>query len=50
MSPDGLFAAVEEFPNDRAEERFDALVGIDSIKRQLATEARCGWSRPARQG
>jgi len=32
MSADGLFAAVEEFPNDRAQERFNGLVGIDSIK------------------
>ena len=39
MSTDGLFAAVEEFPNDRAQERFDGLVGIDSIKCQVATEA-----------
>ena len=39
MSADGLFAAAEEFPEDRARERFDQLVGIDAIKRQLVTEA-----------
>jgi len=39
MSADGLFAAVEEFPNDRAQERFDGLMGIDWIKCQVATEA-----------
>ena len=39
MSADGLFGAVEEFPNDSAQERFDGLVGIDSIKRQVAAEA-----------
>jgi AAA+ superfamily predicted ATPase len=40
VSAEGLFAAAEEFPDDRARERFDELVGIDTIKRQLATQAR----------
>jgi AAA+ superfamily predicted ATPase len=39
VNTEGLFAAAEEFPNDRARERFDALVGLDAIKRQLLTEA-----------
>jgi AAA+ superfamily predicted ATPase len=39
VSAEGLFAAAEEFPNDRARERFDDLVGIDAIKGQLATQA-----------
>ena len=55
MSAEGLFAAVEEFPNERAHERYDALVGLDSIKRQLITEGRVlldptiveAWSKQA---
>jgi AAA+ superfamily predicted ATPase len=39
VNADGLFGAAEEFPEDRAWERFDQLVGIDAIKRQLITEA-----------
>ena len=39
MSAEGLFAAVEEFPDDRARERFNDLVGIDTIKRQLTRQA-----------
>jgi len=39
VTADGLFAAAEEFPNERAQERFEGLVGIDAIKRQLAAEA-----------
>lgn len=40
MSAEGLFAAAEEFPNERARERYAALVGLDTIKRQLVAEAR----------
>ncbi|MHB2029034.1 MAG: AAA family ATPase [Acidimicrobiales bacterium] len=40
MSEQGLFADVEELPNDRARERFVGLVGLDSIKIQLVMEAR----------
>jgi len=40
VTTEGLFAGVEEFPNDRAFQRFGALVGLDAIKRQLQTEAR----------
>jgi AAA+ superfamily predicted ATPase len=40
MSADGLFAVAEEFPNERAHERYLALVGLDAIKRQLLAEAR----------
>ncbi len=39
MSAEGLFGAAEEFPDDRARERFDDLVGIDAIKSGLATQA-----------
>lgn len=39
VSAEGLFAAVEEFPSQRAQERFDALIGLDAIKRQLLAEA-----------
>lgn len=39
MTNDGLFAAVEGFPDDRAQERFAQLVGIDDIKRRLVAEA-----------
>jgi AAA+ superfamily predicted ATPase len=39
VSAEGLFAAVEEFPDDRARERFNDLVGIDTIKRQLTRQA-----------
>lgn len=39
MTTDGLFAAVEAFPDDRAQERFARLVGIDDIKRRLVAEA-----------
>lgn len=55
MSAEGLFAAAEEFPSDRARERFAGLVGLDTIKRQLLTEARAlldpgvveAWSKKA---
>lgn len=40
MNNEGLFAAAEAFPNNRALERYDALVGLDSVKRQLLSEAR----------
>lgn len=40
MIADGLFAAAEELPNDSARERFEQLVGVDDIKRQLLAEAR----------
>jgi AAA+ superfamily predicted ATPase len=36
---DGLFASVDEFPNDIARDRYMALVGLDAIKGQLITEA-----------
>lgn len=39
MSAEGLFGAAEEFPEDRARERFEHLVGIDDIKRQVVTQA-----------
>lgn len=53
MTSQGLFAAVEEFPNERACERYKELVGLDSVKNQLLTEARVlldpgiveAWSR-----
>jgi AAA+ superfamily predicted ATPase len=58
MNTDGLFSGIEEFPNDRARERYMALVGLDGIKRQLLTEARVlldptiveTWSRQAHMG
>lgn len=40
MSTEGLFAAADEFPNERAFERYRALVGLDTIKRELLAEAR----------
>jgi len=40
MSTDGLFGPAESFPEDRARDRFEGLVGLDSIKSQLLTEAR----------
>lgn len=40
MSAEGLFAEVQEYPSDRAEQRFDALVGIDAAKQEVLTEAR----------
>jgi AAA+ superfamily predicted ATPase len=40
MSADGLFAAAEESPNERALERYTALIGLDAIKRKLLAEAR----------
>jgi hypothetical protein len=36
---EGLFSAAKEFPDDLARDRFEQLVGIDDIKRQLAVEA-----------
>lgn len=39
MSTDGLFGDALEFPDDNARERYDALIGIDTIKDNLATEA-----------
>lgn len=55
MTAEGLFANVEEFPCDRAQERFDGLVGIDAAKQQVLTEARVlldpgiveAWSKKA---
>jgi hypothetical protein len=55
VSADGLFADAEEFPCDRARERFEALVGLDDVKRQLLAEARVlldpgvveSWSKKA---
>jgi AAA+ superfamily predicted ATPase len=55
VSAEGLFADAQEFPDDRARERFDGLVGLDGIKRQLLTEARVlldpsiveAWSKKA---
>jgi AAA+ superfamily predicted ATPase len=35
----GLFDQIEEFPNDRAQQRFNALVGLDRTKQQLVAEA-----------
>ena len=40
MTEDGLFSYVEEFPHDTARDRFDALVGLDDVKRRLIAEAR----------
>ena len=40
MSTQGLFAAAEEFPNERAFEGYSALVGLDETKRKLLAEAR----------
>jgi SpoVK/Ycf46/Vps4 family AAA+-type ATPase len=39
MGSDGLFGDAQEFPDDDARGRFDALVGIDTIKGNLAAEA-----------
>lgn len=39
MSADGLFADVHQFPDEAARRRFDQLVGIDGVKRQLVGEA-----------
>lgn len=39
VSTEGLFSSVEEFPSERARERFDALIGLDASKRQLLAEA-----------
>jgi AAA+ superfamily predicted ATPase len=36
----GLFGAVDEFPNDRAADRFESLVGIDDIKSGVVAQAR----------
>ena len=55
MTTEGLFAAAEEFPSDRALKRYDALIGLDSIKGQLLSEARVlldpgiveAWSKKA---
>lgn len=40
MTADGLFADADEFPSDRARDRFAGLVGLDAIKGQLLAEAR----------
>ncbi len=40
MSNEGLFTDAQQFPDGRARERFDGLVGLDAIKRQLLAEAR----------
>lgn len=37
---EGLFGHVDEFPHDRAQDRFNALVGLDRTKQQLIAEAR----------
>jgi AAA+ superfamily predicted ATPase len=37
---EGLFGHIDEFPCDRAQQRFQALVGLDRIKHQLVAEAR----------
>lgn len=37
---DDLFGQVVDLPDDRAQERFNALVGLDLIKQQLVAEAR----------
>jgi len=58
VSTDGLFAPAEVFPDDKARGRFDGLVGLDTIKRQLLTEARVllkpdivgDWSTTAHKG
>lgn len=39
VSGEGLFAAVDEFPNDRAAERYGALVGLEETQRRLITQA-----------
>ena len=39
MSDDGLFADAQQFPDESAQRRFDQLVGIDDLKRQLVGEA-----------
>lgn len=44
MSVEGLFGAVEEFPNDRARDRFAALIGLDTITRQLVADIRVLFS------
>lgn len=40
MSAEDLFAAVDQFPDEAARERYEQLIGIDAIKRQLLNEAR----------
>jgi AAA+ superfamily predicted ATPase len=55
VSAEGLFSNVEEFPLDRAGDRFDALVGVDSIKLEVIAQARTlldphvieAWSKKA---
>ena len=39
MSAEGLFAAAQQFPDEDAQVRYEHLVGIDAIKRQLVSEA-----------
>lgn len=39
-APDDLFSEVLTYPSANAERRFDALVGLDEIKRRVLTEAR----------
>ena len=40
VSTEGLFGEVQEFPADRARERFEALVGLDEVKQQMLAHAR----------
>lgn len=40
MTTDGLFAPAGTFPDERARDRFDGLVGLDGIKGRLLAEAR----------
>lgn len=39
VSAEGLFAAVDEFPNDHAQERYGALVGLEETQRRLIAQA-----------
>lgn len=55
VNAQGLFEAVEEFPDDRAAERYAGLIGIDHIKSQALAEGRAllapeflaAWSKKA---
>jgi hypothetical protein len=39
VSAEGLFAEAQQFPDESARVRYEHLVGIDAIKRQLVGEA-----------
>lgn len=40
MTVEGLFGAVDTFPNERARERFEALVGVDFVSDQIIASVR----------